>query len=94
MPREATLFEQSGGSPLRAYLMIKSEGSANIPPNWITRARASRKNRERNVSQLLRNGSIQDFPQLEDWELAYRKECFYQGIRVLLDLERSGKSKL
>ena len=94
MPREATLFEQSGGSPLRAYLMLKSGGSANIPPNWITRARASRQTRHSNMAKLLKKGRVQDFPQLEDWELAYRKECFYQGIRILLDLERNGKTKL
>jgi hypothetical protein len=94
MPREATLFEQSGSSPLRAYLMLKADGSANIPPNWIDRARGSRKNREKLVASILKKGRVQDFPSLEDWELAYRKECFYYGIRILLELERKGKSGL
>ena len=31
---------------------------------------------------------------VEDWEVAYRKECFYRGLRVLLELERDGQSLL
>ncbi len=94
MPREAGLFVESGGSVLRAYLLLKNGGSANIPPNWIERAKESRKHREENVAELLRDGKIKDFPMIEDWELAYRKECFYRGLRILLELERYGKSSL
>lgn len=94
MPREAALFEMSGGSPLRAYLLLKTEGSANIPPNWIERAHKSRKSREQEIARLLQKGKPKDILALEDWELAYRKECFYRGLRVLLELERQGKSKL
>ncbi len=94
MPREASLFEESGGSVLRAYILLKNGGSANIPPNWIQRAKESRKNREANVAKLLKKGSIRDVPLVEDWELAYRKECFYRGLRVLLELERDGRSSL
>jgi hypothetical protein len=91
MPREASLFDESGGSPLRAYLLLKSQGSANIPPSWIDRARGSRKNREVGVAKALRKGKVADIIGLEDWELAYRKECFYHGLRILLELERKEK---
>ncbi len=94
MPREATLFEQSVGSPVRAYLMMKNDGSANIPPNWIERSRTSRKNREAKIAKLLKKGHIHDIIALEDWEQAFKKECFYHGIRALLELERDGKTKL
>ena len=94
MPREAALFEQSGGSVLRAYLLLKSGGSANIPPMWIERAKESRKRRERDVAKALRKGRMRDVTTVEDWELAYRKECFYRGLRTLLELEGEGKSKL
>jgi hypothetical protein len=94
MPREAGLFDESAWSPVRAYLLLKSQGSANIPPAWIGRARASRKSREKAVAKALRSGKVTDIVRIEDWELAYRKECFYHGLRVLLELERSGKSKL
>jgi hypothetical protein len=92
--REATLFEESGGSVVRAYILLKAGGSANIPPNWIERARESRKNREKDVASALIEGGIPDLLVVEEWELAYRKECFYRGIRILLELERRGKTKL
>ena len=28
------------------------------------------------------------------WETAYNKETFYRGIRILLELQRNGSSKL
>jgi hypothetical protein len=94
MAREASLFDETGGSPLRAYLLLKSQGSANIPPAWIDRARASRKKREKEVAKVLKQGKVTDVVRLEDWELAYRKEAFYRGLRVLLELERKGKTTL
>lgn len=94
MPREAGLFEASQGSVVRAYLLLKQNGSANIPPAWIDRARLSRKGREKELATVLKKGRITDYPSLENWELRYRKECFYHGLRALLELERKGKTKL
>jgi hypothetical protein len=31
---------------------------------------------------------------LSRWETAYNKETFYRGIRILLELQRNGSSKL
>lgn len=93
MPREANLFEEAGGSVVRGYILMKNNGG-NIPPMWIDRASASRRNRHKQVVQTLRKGSVADVTTLEDWELAYRKECFYYGIRALMELERSGTTKL
>jgi hypothetical protein len=93
MPREAGLFEQTNGSALEAFLLLRQEGR-NIPPAWIERSRASRKNREKKLAKALRGQSLEAVYLLRDWELAYRKECFYTGIRVLMELERAGKSKL
>ena len=31
---------------------------------------------------------------LNRWEMAYNKENFYRGIRILLELERNGSSNL
>ena len=94
MTRQATLFDEANGSPLRGYLLLKSGGSANIPPAWIVRSRKSRKGREKAAAEAFRNGKVAGVMTLEDWELAYRKECFYHGLRALLELERSGKTKL
>ncbi len=93
MPREAQLFETVGGNPLRGYLLLKQSG-ANVPPMWITRAENSRKRRQRKVAEILRKGGVAEILNLEDWELAYRKECFYRGIRILFDLERKGKTRM
>jgi hypothetical protein len=86
MPREAALFEQAGGSPVRGYLLMK-EGGGNVPPMWIERAEMSRKERQSKVATAIRKGGAVGILSLEDWELAYRKECFYRGIRILMDLE-------
>jgi hypothetical protein len=94
MAREATLFDEANGSPLRGYLLLKSRGSGNIPPAWIDRSRKSRKGREKAVSEAFKKGKVAGVMTLEDWELAYRKECFYHGIRALLELERNGKTRL
>lgn len=93
MPREAGLFEMAEGSPLRGYLLLRQEGG-NIPPQWIERSAASRRNRQKRIAAILKKGSIRDVPNVEDWEVAYRKECFYRGIRILFELERQGKSRL
>jgi len=42
MAREARLFESSKGSPARGLFKLRG----NIPPNWIARARGSRKSIE------------------------------------------------
>lgn len=93
MPREAGLFESASGNALRGYLLLKQSG-ANVPPMWITRAENSRKNRQKRVTNILRKGTVSDIVDLEDWDLAYRKECFYRGIRILFDLERKGKASM
>ena len=45
MPREAKLFESARGLPSRALFNLRG----NIPPNWIARARVSRKSLEPSV---------------------------------------------
>jgi hypothetical protein len=93
MPREANLFDEAQGSPVRGYLLMKQSGS-KVPPAWIERAHKSRKSREKAVSQALKSGRVWEVTTLEEWELAYRKECFYYGIRALFELERKGKTAL
>ncbi len=91
MPREANLFEQTGGSALEGYFLLKA-GGGNIPPRWIDNARASRKGRHKGVAQVLKKAHWGEITTLRDWEEAYEKECFYNGIRILFELERDGKS--
>lgn len=93
MPREAALFDSTNGNLFLAFLALREEG-ANIPPAWIERSTESRKKRERELARLLKAGKLDAANHIRDWELAYRKECFYYGLRALLELERAGKTKL
>lgn len=93
MPREASLFEAAGGSVVEGYLLLKQEGG-NIPPMWIRRSHESRVNAQKEVATALRKGGLTDIVKLREWELRYRKECFYYGLRALLELERKGRTKL
>jgi hypothetical protein len=93
MPREAGLFDVTNGNVVDAFLILRSEGK-NIPPNWIDRAEKSRKNRQPALGKLLKIKSLDAVQGMKDWELAYKKECFYYGLRVLMELERNGKTKL
>jgi hypothetical protein len=93
VPREAALFDQSDGSPVEGFFLLRKQG-ANIPPMWIDRATESRKKREAALGNALKANSLDAVQLLEEWELAYRKECFYYGLRALLELERKGKTDL
>jgi hypothetical protein len=48
--------------------------------------------RLKGVAQALKKANWGDIATLRDWEEAYEKECFYNGIRILFELERDGKS--
>lgn len=91
MPREANLFEQANSSALEGYFMLKTSGG-NIPPRWVENSRASRKGRHKAVATALHKPMWGDIATLRDWEQAYQKECFYNGMRILFELERDGKS--
>lgn len=92
MPREAALFDAAGGSPVEGYFMLRQNGG-NIPPMWIERASASRVARQKALAKALQDEDLDAVNVLKDWEVAYRKECFYYGLRALLELERKGKTK-
>ncbi len=93
MPREASLFETANGSVVEAYFLLR-EQHANIPPMWIKRAAQLRKSRQKSLGKLLKAKSLDAITVLKDWELSFRKECFYYGLRTLLELERTGKTNL
>jgi hypothetical protein len=61
---------------------------------WIDRASASRTALQKEVARILKKRNLMSRATLREWEEKYKKECFYYGIRVLLELERKGKSKL
>ncbi len=90
MAEEHTLYKEAGGSPLKGYLLLKSENK-NVPPNWVERYTKIRRDKHEAVTQALHDG-FKGYATLCEWEEAYLKECFYYGIRILFELEREGKS--
>jgi hypothetical protein len=93
MAREAGLYNEADGSPVEGFLLLR-QNKANIPPMWIERAKLSRKNVEKELGKLLKSGDIDSIYKLREWEEKFKKEFFYLGMRVLLELERKGKSDL
>ena len=78
---------------LKGYRLLQ-QGGANIPPMWIRRASESRCRLHKDVAQALRRKSKAGQSSLKEWEIRYNKECFYYGLRVLLELARKGKTQL
>jgi hypothetical protein len=107
MPREAKLFSSSSGSAVRGFLKFRANipprwiqnahhSRKRIEPEVVRSLRVItrlRKNRPRARARI-RNAEKQLKTVLSHWELAYNKESFYRGIRVLLELQRNGSSKL
>jgi len=107
MPREAKLFTSSAGSVVRGYLKFRAnipprwirnsrrsrkrmepeiaEGFRSLKRLRIgrPRARVAIRNAQRDLRSVL-----------DRWEVAYRKENFYRGIQILLELQRNGSSTL
>jgi len=107
MPRQARLFISSGGSVVRGYQRfranipprwIKNARSSRkrIEPEIAKGLRSLERLRtDRPRARVaIRNAQRELRSVLERWEMAYRKENFYRGIRVLLELQREGSSSL
>jgi len=107
MAREARLFVSSSGSPTRGFLKFKANipprwiknaqrSRKRIEPEIVQAlhsAASLRKNRPR--AQVALNKAKRELRVvLSRWEAAYTKENFYRGIRILLELQRNGSSKL
>ena len=107
MPREAKLFLSSSGSATRGFLRFRAnipprwirnarKSRKRIEPEVVHALRMVRRiqrNRPR-ARVALKNASKQFKELLSRWETAYNKENFYRGIRILLELQREGSSKL
>jgi hypothetical protein len=107
MAREAKLFVSSSGSVVRGFLKFRAnipprwiqnakKSRKTVEPeivrafNTLKRLRKLRPNAQvsiKNASKDLRTV-------LQRWETAYNKESFYRGLRVLLELQRNGASKM
>jgi hypothetical protein len=107
MPRQAKLFASSSGSAARGFLKFRANipprwiknaqrSRKRIEPEIVEALRSVRniqRNRPR-AQVTLKNANQQFKTVLSRWETAYNKENFYRGIRILLELQRNGSSKL
>ena len=107
MPREARLFDSSEGSAVRGYLKFQGNISPSwiqhartsrkrIEPEIVAALGSLKRLRTRRprARVAIRNSRKELRAVLGRWEIAYRKENFYRGIRILLELQRDGSSKL
>jgi hypothetical protein len=94
MKDDSTLYEQTNGDVLVAYLMMKESGGANVPTAWIKRYHESRKILEKDIARILKKQDLRGYFTIREWTTKRNKENFYRGIRALLELERSGITKL
>jgi hypothetical protein len=106
MPREAQLFDSCSGSAVKGFLKLQGNipphwidrartSRKNIEPsvaNYLRKLQVLRKKRPGAKSAI--KDATKDLRHiLSQWELMYRKEVFYLGIRTLLDIDRDGASK-
>ena len=89
---ELTLFEEAEGDVLEGFLLAKAR-NVNIPPSWFERTNDGRRNRHAAVVNVLASGDWSGIEVLRDWNSAYQRECFYYGVRILLELDRKGESE-
>src|SRR5215472_5640009 len=107
VPREARLFTSSEGSVVRGYLKFRANipprwiknarGSRKRMEPGIAAGFRSVKRlsiRRPRAKVAIRNAQRELRSVLARWETAYRKENFYRGIRILLELQREGSSTL
>ena len=106
MPREPKLFNASKGSPARGFLRLTANlppswidrafaSRKALEPEVLKAMRRLRQLRlKRPNARVTIKAAARDLRvALQQWETAYRKECFYYGIRVLLELERDGSTE-
>jgi hypothetical protein len=107
MPREARLFDSSSGSVSRGFLKFRANipprwiqnaraSRKRVEPD-VVRAFGALKRLTKsrpNARVSIKNAAKDLRTVLQRWETAYNKESFYRGLRVLLELQRNGASKI
>jgi hypothetical protein len=107
MPREAKLFDASSGSVVRGFLKLRANipprwiqnarSSRKRSEPEIVRAFGDLKRlrKTRPHARVTIKNAVKELRRaLNHWETAHRKETFYRGLRVLLELQRNGASKI
>ena len=106
MAREAKLFLRAKGSPTRALLtfqgnippkwIARARGSRkSLEPDVVTAMKKLRRLRSKrpNARATIKAAEQELKALLKAWEVAYRKESFYNGLRALLEISRGGETR-
>ena len=106
MPREAHLFDSSSGSAVNGFMKLQANipprwidnarvSRKTLEPSIKECLLKLQGLRERHPGRkrAIKNATRDLHNVLKQWELRYRKEVFYVGIRVLLEIDRDGASK-
>jgi hypothetical protein len=107
MPREAQLFDSCSGSAVKGYFKLRGNIPPRWINNARTSRKAIEPSIEKYMRKLqslrkkrpgakiaIKSATKDLREMLNQWELKYRKEAFYRGIRALLDISRDGSSEL
>jgi hypothetical protein len=107
MPREAQFFDFCSGSAVKGFLKLQGNipprwidnsrtSRKTVEPSiqkYMRKLQGLRKKRPR-ATMAIKSATKDLRDILNQWELKYRKEVFYRGIRTPLDIHRNGSSKL
>jgi len=107
MPREVRLFASSSGSAVRGFSKFRANipprwirnarhSRKHIEPEIARSLFALKRLRKTRPRARVAIGNAQSELKalLNRWETAYKKENFYRGISILLELQRDGVSNL
>ena len=106
MPRESKLFDSVDGSPVKAFFRLQGNippswiararrSRKSLEPELVaamSKVRKLRKNRPK-ARATIKAAEQELKTLLKVWDVAYRKESFYNGLRALLEISRSGQSR-
>jgi hypothetical protein len=106
MPREARLFEAVKGSPGLALLRMNANippkwilrarrSRKSIEPEIVQAMKKLQKlRRHRPKARATIKAAEQELRTLlKEWDVRYRKESFYNGLRALLEISRDGTTR-
>src|SRR5688572_612718 len=107
MAREAKLFNATSGSASRGFTRLvgnlppswitrAKRSRKALEPDVLKSIRKVKRLRSTrpNARATIKAAEKELRSVLGEWETAYRKECFYYGIRALLELQRKGSTRL
>ena len=88
------LFKLQGNVP-PSWILRARRSRKNLEPDVVRALKKLQQVRKRrpNAHATIKAAKLELGALLRTWEISYRKETFYNGLRTLLELSRQGISK-